>query len=334
MVKAGKNQAAAKAFVQTVLSPQGQAKLQRGRLRQAVSTAAAGGAPDRAVGRERGARRASPWRSGGVVIAVVMAFLLLPIVALFTYQPVHELIDGFGTKVATDAIVVSLKTNAIAFALMIGLGTPFAYIIGRAPVPRAQRRDHAGRVAAGDAAGSRRAWRCWSRSAASGCSGTRSACSGSISRSRQAAVVIAILFVASPFYLRGAIAAFEAVDATLLDVAGHARRRAGAADAARRGPARRRRARRGGGGRVRARDRRVRRDDPVRRQLPGHDADAAARGLLAVRCQPRPGGRDRRAADHRQRCDPARPPSCSSRSWTSSRSTSPSPGERSIFAPR
>ena len=36
----------------------------------------------------------------------------------------------------------------------------------------------------------------------------------------QAAVVLAILFVASPFYLRGAIAAFSAVDPTLLDVAG------------------------------------------------------------------------------------------------------------------
>ncbi len=35
----------------------------------------------------------------------------------------------------------------------------------------------------------------------------------------QAAVVMAILFVASPFYLRGAIAAFAAVDPTLLDVA-------------------------------------------------------------------------------------------------------------------
>jgi molybdate transport system permease protein len=31
---------------------------------------------------------------------------------------------------------------------------------------------------------------------------------------------MAILFVASPFYLRGAVAAFEAVDGTLLDVAG------------------------------------------------------------------------------------------------------------------
>jgi molybdate transport system permease protein len=35
----------------------------------------------------------------------------------------------------------------------------------------------------------------------------------------QAAVVMAIVFVASPFYLRGAIAAFEALDPTLLDVA-------------------------------------------------------------------------------------------------------------------
>src|SRR5262249_59088730 len=35
----------------------------------------------------------------------------------------------------------------------------------------------------------------------------------------QAAVVLALLFVASPFYLRQAIAAFEAVDGTLLDAA-------------------------------------------------------------------------------------------------------------------
>jgi molybdate transport system permease protein len=66
-----------------------------------------------------------------LVIAVVLAFLVLPIVALATYQPVHRLIDGFGSKVATDAILVSLKTNAIAFAAMIGLGTPFAYIVAR-----------------------------------------------------------------------------------------------------------------------------------------------------------------------------------------------------------
>src|SRR2546430_7447940 len=35
----------------------------------------------------------------------------------------------------------------------------------------------------------------------------------------QAAVVIAVAFVASPFYLRQAVAAFEAVDRNLLDAA-------------------------------------------------------------------------------------------------------------------
>src|SRR5207253_6762360 len=35
----------------------------------------------------------------------------------------------------------------------------------------------------------------------------------------QAAVVLAVAFVESPFYLRGAIAAFEAIDDTLLDAA-------------------------------------------------------------------------------------------------------------------
>jgi molybdate transport system permease protein len=154
-----------------------------------------------------------------IVIAVVMAFLLLPIVALFTYQPVHDLIHNFGTKVATDAILVSLKTNAIAFAIMVALGTPFAYVIGRrrfrgrsvvitlVEVPLVMPPAVAGLgllVAFGRF----------------GLLGHTLTALGIDLAFTQAAVVLAILFVASPFYLRGAIAAFEAVDATLLDVAG------------------------------------------------------------------------------------------------------------------
>jgi molybdate transport system permease protein len=154
-----------------------------------------------------------------IVIAVVMAFLLLPIVALFTYQPIHDLIHNFGTKVATDAILVSLKTNAIAFAIMILLGTPFAYVIGRrrfrgrsvvitlVEVPLVMPPAVAGLgllVAFGRF----------------GLLGHTLTVLGIDLAFTQAAVVLAILFVASPFYLRGAIAAFEAVDSTLLDVAG------------------------------------------------------------------------------------------------------------------
>lgn len=170
-----------------------------------------------------------PWRSAlarvGVavgatfVIAVVLAFLLVPIVALFTYQPIGDLVDGFGTQVAVDAIVVSLKTNGIAFAVMIALGTPFAYIIGRSrfrgrslvitlvELPLVMPPAVAGLallVAFGRL----------------GLLGHTLSVLGIDLAFTQAAVVIAILFVASPFYLRGAIAAFEGVDETLLDVAG------------------------------------------------------------------------------------------------------------------
>jgi molybdate transport system permease protein len=152
------------------------------------------------------------------VVALVLAFLVLPIVALATYQPVHRLFDGFGSRVATDAILVSLKTNAIAFAAMIGLGTPFAYILARArfrgrplvitlvELPLVMPPAVAGLgllVAFGRL----------------GLLGHTLDALGIDLAFTQAAVVIAIVFVASPFYLRGAIAAFEAVDPALIDVA-------------------------------------------------------------------------------------------------------------------
>jgi molybdate transport system permease protein len=153
------------------------------------------------------------------VVVVVMTFLMLPIVALITYQPVHDLIAGLGAKVATDAIIVSLKTNLIAFVFMIGLGTPFAYIIARhrffgrsvvitlVELPLVMPPAVAGLgllVAFGRF----------------GLLGHEFSVLGIDLAFAQSAVVIAILFVASPFYLRGAIAAFEAVDPTLIDVAG------------------------------------------------------------------------------------------------------------------
>lgn len=155
-----------------------------------------------------------------IVIAVAVAFLLLPIIALVTYQPVHDLVHGFGTPVATDAIKVSLRTNAIAFVLMIAFGTPFAYVLGRRrfrgrsvvltliELPLVMPPAVAG-LALLVAFGPLGLF-----------GGTFSALGIPNPVFRETAVVMAILFVASPFYLRGAIAAFESIDETLLDVAG------------------------------------------------------------------------------------------------------------------
>lgn len=154
-----------------------------------------------------------------LVTGLVMAFLLLPLVALITYQPLHDLVHGFGTRVATDAIEVSLKTNAIAFVLMVGLGTPVAYALARASfrgrsvvltlieLPLVLPPAVAGLgllVAFGRF----------------GLLGHTLSALGIDLAFSQAAVVMAVLFVASPYYLRGAIAAFQAVDPTLIDVAG------------------------------------------------------------------------------------------------------------------
>ena len=165
----------------------------------------------------------SPARVGlavaaAVVVAVVLAFLVFPIVALVTYQPLHGLIEGFGARVATDAILVSLKTNAIAFALMIGVGTPFAYIVARTRFP--------GRAVVitlvelplvmPPAVAGLGLLVAFGRLGLLG--HTLSGLGVSLAFT-QAAVVLAIVFVASPFYLRGAIAAFEGVDPALIDVA-------------------------------------------------------------------------------------------------------------------
>lgn len=176
------------------------------------------------AGAERRRRRATLTRGllglGAVTtVGVVLVFLLLPIVALITYQPIDQLIDGFGASVATDAILVSLKTNAIALVIVIALGTPFAYVIAR--------HRFSGRtivitlveipLVIPPAVAGLGLLTAFGRF---GLLGHTFTALGIDLAFTQAAVVVAIVFVAGPFYLRGAIAAFEAVDATLLDVAG------------------------------------------------------------------------------------------------------------------
>ncbi len=154
-----------------------------------------------------------------VISAIVLGFLLLPIVALITYQPVGRLLHEFGAQVSTDAIKVSVKTNLIAMVLTLLLGTPFAYAVGRRRFP--------GRsvlitlvelpLVLPPAVAGIGLLVAFGRLGLLG--GTLTSLGISLAFS-QAAVVMAIVLVAGPFYVRGAIGAFEAVDPTLIDVAG------------------------------------------------------------------------------------------------------------------
>jgi molybdate transport system permease protein len=151
-----------------------------------------------------------------VTVAVAIGFLLLPLLALFLRVPPDVLVHQLGSEAARDAILVSLKTSAIAHVVVLGLGTPVAWVLGT--------RSFRGRalvVAAIDlplvvppAVAGIALLAAFGRRGLLG--GTLEAFGVSLPFT-QAAVVIAIVFVASPFYLRGAIAAFAALDRPLLE---------------------------------------------------------------------------------------------------------------------
>jgi molybdate transport system permease protein len=145
---------------------------------------------------------------------VALAFLVLPVVAIFLRVPPGDLISALGTDAAKDALVVTLETNAIAMALIILFGTPAAYWIAtrgsrlrdllvtavELPLVLPPAVAGIGLLAA------------FGRLGLLG--GTIEALGIDIAFTK-VAVVLAVTFVASPFYLRTAIWAFEVVDPTL-----------------------------------------------------------------------------------------------------------------------
>ncbi|MES1248080.1 MAG: ABC transporter permease [Actinomycetota bacterium] len=146
---------------------------------------------------------------------VAFAFMLLPVVALFTHQSLHDLLHQVTNPVVTDALVVSFKTSAIAQAAILLFGTPTAYLIARnrfagrslvvtlVELPLVLPPAVAGvglLVAFGRF----------------GLLGSTFDALGIDVAFNQAAVVLAVTFVAAPLYMRQAIASFEAVDPNLV----------------------------------------------------------------------------------------------------------------------
>jgi molybdate transport system permease protein len=151
-------------------------------------------------------------------LAAALAFLVLPLLALFLRVSPLDLLRQLADEAAVDALLVSLKTSLVAHTVILLVGTPAAYLL-------ATRRFRGRRAAialielplvlppavAGIAllaAFGRR-----------GLLGEELEALGLSIPFTQLAVVIAIVFVASPFYVRQAVAAFEAVDQNLLDAA-------------------------------------------------------------------------------------------------------------------
>jgi molybdate transport system permease protein len=151
-----------------------------------------------------------------VALAVALTFLTLPVVAIFVDSSPAELVDSLGERGATEALWLSLRTTAAALAIIVVVGTPAAYLLatrsfrGKAIVvtlvelPLVLPPAVAG-VALLAAVGP------------NGLLGGGIEAAGLELSLTTAGVVVALTFVASPFYVRQAMAAFASVDRTLLD---------------------------------------------------------------------------------------------------------------------
>ncbi|HEY3069444.1 MAG TPA: ABC transporter permease [Gaiellaceae bacterium] len=151
-----------------------------------------------------------------VSAGLLLAFLLLPLLALFLRVSPGTLFSQLGSEVVRDALLVSLKTSAIAHVFILGVGTPGAYLLATRRFP--------GRnllvtltelpLVLPPAVAGIALFAAFGRAGLLG--GTLEAAGIAIPFT-QAAVVLAVIFVASPFYVRLAIAAFESVDQSLLE---------------------------------------------------------------------------------------------------------------------
>jgi molybdate transport system permease protein len=155
-----------------------------------------------------------------LVVAYVLAaclalvFLLLPIVAIFAHTSPGRLVDQLSSPVVEDAFVVSIKTSLLAQLLILAFGTPAAFLLAsrrfrghslavtlvELPLVLPPAVAGIGLLAAFGRVG---------------LLGSGLDALGVSLPFTQSAVTIAVAYVASPLYVRQAIAAFEATDPDL-----------------------------------------------------------------------------------------------------------------------
>ena len=144
--------------------------------------------------------------------AITLVFLALPIVGIFVHTTPGKVIGQLSNPVVVDAFVVTLKTSVAAQALILLFGTPTAYLLATRRF-----RGHTLAVTLVELP-------LVLPPAVAGLGLLVALGRYGLLGSRlpffdvaftQTAVVVAVAYVASPLYIRQAIAAFEAVDPRL-----------------------------------------------------------------------------------------------------------------------
>jgi molybdate transport system permease protein len=153
-----------------------------------------------------------------VALALTLVFLGLPIVALFVDASPADLVSSLGDSSSLDALRLSLETSLISLGLIVWVGTPAAWMLATRDFrlkPALVTLIELPLVLPPAAAGI-------ALLAALGPHGIAGGLlddAGITLVLTTAGVVVAMTFVASPFYIRQAQAAFEALDPRLLEAA-------------------------------------------------------------------------------------------------------------------
>jgi molybdate transport system permease protein len=149
-------------------------------------------------------------------LALVLVFLVLPVVAVFTHTSPAQLVSSLGDASAKDALRLSIETSAIAIGIIVVVGTPAAWLLATREFPAKQLvvtlielplvlPPAVAGIALLAALGP------------NGILGSALNDAGIELVLRTAGVVVALTFVASPFYLRQAQAAFASLDRSWLE---------------------------------------------------------------------------------------------------------------------
>jgi molybdate transport system permease protein len=150
-----------------------------------------------------------------LLVIVAVGFIGIPIIAIFLRVSLASMLDGLTSEAAREALALSFKTTLISLGVILIVGTPVAYVLVTRPIR--------GR----DAITTLLELPLVMPPAVAGIAllsafGARGAIGGPLGLElpfTTAAVILAQIFVASPFYLRQAQAAFEAIAGETLEAA-------------------------------------------------------------------------------------------------------------------
>ncbi|HXB16910.1 MAG TPA: molybdate ABC transporter permease subunit [Solirubrobacteraceae bacterium] len=149
-------------------------------------------------------------------LVAVLAFLALPILAIFVHSPPSRLISALGEPTARKALLLSLETTAIAIAVILAVGTPAAWLLATRTLPAQNAMltlIELPLVLPPAVAGI-------GLLAALGPEGIIGGVLSSLHIElvlQTAGVVVALVFVSAPFYIRQAHASFLALDRSVLE---------------------------------------------------------------------------------------------------------------------